>query len=410
MSASDIEPGRSWGKEISEVLNNSSFGIICLTRDNINAPWIHFEAGALSKTLHESLVCPYLLDLIPTDIKGPLAQFQATVATLSDTRALVGAINRALGTRARPEEQLSRVFDICWPNLRDKLTSVPSPSNGEDAPVRTDRDLLEEVLSLVRQGSTGVVQPEVAYQKPAQDEIAPALTRIIEASSAVERIQQRAQQQLDESDELKRNIRLAGIYRIYPERGEAFSAFLAFIAEEQSEIVIVGSSLRGLLQEEGKEYREIRELLKERRSDVRLRFLLTHPKVADLRAVQESRREMEIGSEVLCSVKILKNEWGLADECIKLYQGPPTCFGIKTDRAMLLNVYPYMKEAYASPCLIALKEGYVYSAFNSSHFNAWTSRFAQQIPPDINALEAQLPAFAKAVDVFLSSDRGGQLA
>lgn len=80
MSASDIHPGVKGLPEISEVLNNSNLGIICLTRENITAPWILFEAGALSKTLRESLVCPYLLDLVPTDVKGPLAQFQAVVA------------------------------------------------------------------------------------------------------------------------------------------------------------------------------------------------------------------------------------------------------------------------------------------------------------------------------------------
>jgi hypothetical protein len=65
ISSEDIYKGSRWLLEISNELNASKAGIICLTQDNINSPWINFEAGALSKTLGNSYVCPYLFNLNP---------------------------------------------------------------------------------------------------------------------------------------------------------------------------------------------------------------------------------------------------------------------------------------------------------------------------------------------------------
>lgn len=53
MSRHDIKAGERWDKELSGELNDSKFGIICLTSDNYDAPWILFEAGALSKTIDD---------------------------------------------------------------------------------------------------------------------------------------------------------------------------------------------------------------------------------------------------------------------------------------------------------------------------------------------------------------------
>ena len=52
-SQEDIEKGERWNDKIATELQDSKFGIVCLTSENVNAPWIHFEAGALSKIFGE---------------------------------------------------------------------------------------------------------------------------------------------------------------------------------------------------------------------------------------------------------------------------------------------------------------------------------------------------------------------
>lgn len=61
VSSEDIRKGNRWLLDISKELATTRFGIICLTPDNLTAPWILFEAGALSKSLKDSQVCTLLL-------------------------------------------------------------------------------------------------------------------------------------------------------------------------------------------------------------------------------------------------------------------------------------------------------------------------------------------------------------
>src|SRR5699024_5920162 len=76
-TSDDLSKGSRWSSEIRGELESSDFGIIFLTPENVQSPWILFEAGALSK-LEKSRVAPLLIGLEPTDISGPLAQLQLT--------------------------------------------------------------------------------------------------------------------------------------------------------------------------------------------------------------------------------------------------------------------------------------------------------------------------------------------
>ena len=49
VSSQDIDKGARWTTDIAKELHESAYGILCITRENIEAPWINFEAGALSK-------------------------------------------------------------------------------------------------------------------------------------------------------------------------------------------------------------------------------------------------------------------------------------------------------------------------------------------------------------------------
>ncbi|EMM7467636.1 TIR domain-containing protein [Klebsiella pneumoniae] len=42
VSSEDIDKGTRWSSDIATELDKSSYGIICLTKQNIHAPWINF--------------------------------------------------------------------------------------------------------------------------------------------------------------------------------------------------------------------------------------------------------------------------------------------------------------------------------------------------------------------------------
>lgn len=147
----DIEKGSRWAKEISGELAASQLGIICLTQDNQHSPWILFEAGALSKNLEESKVCPILFNFNTTELKGPLASFQATKFTKEDIKKLLESINNSCNETKLEEKSLDETFEMWWPQLEGKIKEILAQFKSATKPQkRSDSDILEEILELTR--------------------------------------------------------------------------------------------------------------------------------------------------------------------------------------------------------------------------------------------------------------------
>lgn len=125
-SDSDIEPGARWGLKLADQLDSTSYGIVCVTQEALQSPWVLFEAGALSKSVSGARVCPYLIDARREELPAPLSQFQARDATQSDTWDMLQSINRSMGDDALGESRLQRYFDTFWPPLDTELQLVNS--------------------------------------------------------------------------------------------------------------------------------------------------------------------------------------------------------------------------------------------------------------------------------------------
>lgn len=162
-SPEDIEKGAKWSSEISKELETSNIGVICLTRDNTEKPWILFEAGALSKSLERSRVCTLLFDVDPADVKGPLTSFQATRFMKEDFKRLVSAINSAAGDSRLETPVLESVFEMWWPKLEEEVSAIlKSSDNVAKKERRSDRDILEELLELSRLNATRPGRPRMS--------------------------------------------------------------------------------------------------------------------------------------------------------------------------------------------------------------------------------------------------------
>jgi hypothetical protein len=149
VTSKDLDKGTVWTTEIMANLSEADLGIVCLTADNLNAPWILFESGALAKAVtNRQRVCTYLLDLRPTDLAPPLSMFQATQANESDTHRMVETINAALGQTALSPEILAKSFPRNWPALASELARVPKATSEPSS--RSDADKLDEILQVVR--------------------------------------------------------------------------------------------------------------------------------------------------------------------------------------------------------------------------------------------------------------------
>lgn len=151
MSEEDIAKGAHWPSALGRELDQAKFGIICLTAENLQEPWILFEAGVLCKSFDQARVSPYLFGIENRDIRPPLSHFQATKAEKEESRKLLRSINEAVkdsGEKHLEESRLNTALDKWWPDLEEKLRRVPTST--AKVKKREDREILEEILALVR--------------------------------------------------------------------------------------------------------------------------------------------------------------------------------------------------------------------------------------------------------------------
>jgi hypothetical protein len=206
----------------------------------------------------------------------------------------------------------------------------------------------------------------------------------------------------DQLDLLK-SVKEAGLISVEKGRVLALKVFARDLDEEFREIMVVGSSLKGLLQQG--EVGEIAEKLRFKvEHGVRVWFLLSHPIVGDFRGSQENLAPTKIGSDIVASLKILRS-WHVDPACVRLYIGPPTCFAITTSRRMVINPYSYLGASYDSPCMILDCSGYLFEQFGALHFGAWDTGLAVQIhdfDDIIERCEAMLGSYASDVSSLVS--------
>lgn len=151
MSSKDIDRGALWFTEITDQLANTNIGIVCLTKENKNKPWILFESGALAKGLSSNRVCTFLVDLSVTDLENPLSQFNHTFPTRDSVWELVRTINLTLKENSLKESILSKVFETYWPQFeKDFKDIIDRTPEFEIKEQRNDNDILLDVLSTVR--------------------------------------------------------------------------------------------------------------------------------------------------------------------------------------------------------------------------------------------------------------------
>lgn len=150
-SPDDIEKGSLWFNDIGDGLSSNNFGVLCLTAENITAPWILFEAGALYKGLTQSRVCPILIaGLTPADVRPPFSHFNLTMMNEVDMLRLMQTINRH--TEAPIEEdRLVKTFSLWWPQLWTNYGKIIADVPATALNPRKTEDILEEVLDGVRQ-------------------------------------------------------------------------------------------------------------------------------------------------------------------------------------------------------------------------------------------------------------------
>jgi hypothetical protein len=137
--SSQLEKGISWFPRIVSELEGSNIGIICLTPENLHSIWLHFEAGALAKSISPpevstgagSNVAPssprlytYLHQVKPGQLTGPLAAYQSTTTVREDTERLMASLASHITS---DQNQWRENFKAQWPDLEQTLRNLQIP-------------------------------------------------------------------------------------------------------------------------------------------------------------------------------------------------------------------------------------------------------------------------------------------
>jgi hypothetical protein len=171
VSAEDIDKGTRWAADISKELDDSLYGIICLTKNNISAPWINFEAGALSKKVDKSKLSPFLFKIKPSEVTGPILQFQHTRSDdKEDILKLLSSINKQGDFLT--SERLANSFEQWWPTLSSELSKIEEPETetkeatkaskgSSNIEIQNISHIVESLLDLSRTNHQLLRNPEV---------------------------------------------------------------------------------------------------------------------------------------------------------------------------------------------------------------------------------------------------------
>lgn len=153
MSSDTLVAGERWQGGLSKTLEQSDFGIACLTPKSYHADWILFECGALAKKVDIARVVPVLCDVTGQMMSNhPLTMFNYVVLDEQGMKKLVESINANLPEHRLSKEKLEAAFKMWWPVFRDEHLKKVHTAKDEGT-LRKAFDIeasMEEVLSILR--------------------------------------------------------------------------------------------------------------------------------------------------------------------------------------------------------------------------------------------------------------------
>ena len=121
----DIPSGEEWYRKIHIELQKSAMGIMCITKENVKAPWLYFEAGALVG--NNVKIVPLLVNCDQNSLKNsPITANQSVQLYRQDKfRKMLFDIRKEFELfQDRSNKMLSAAFDNSYVQLKEKLKPV----------------------------------------------------------------------------------------------------------------------------------------------------------------------------------------------------------------------------------------------------------------------------------------------
>ncbi len=145
-----------WHSTIKKELIQADCAIIILTRTNIDAPWINFEAGGIAvSSKDERRTIPLLIDVDFADIKSPLKHYQSIVISKPGIKKLIEDV-KALGNYSSPSH-IQDSIDRLYFELASNLESITS--NIEELYIHDNFNIFSQHIKGIKRGKVFVGVP-----------------------------------------------------------------------------------------------------------------------------------------------------------------------------------------------------------------------------------------------------------
>lgn len=181
VSSESIEAGSVWFDVIMGELEETGYGIVCVTKSNLTKPWLLFEAGAMAAKFKQEGVVPLLVDASNADLSdSPLKNFNSV--DLEKEKIL--GIHQLINTRMAKDKngnlsdaRLVEYFENNWPAFKAGIDAIKIPKDqSEPASLPTENsssdETLDEILGLVREIARSTrsrpIKPELLEDSPTQ--------------------------------------------------------------------------------------------------------------------------------------------------------------------------------------------------------------------------------------------------
>jgi uncharacterized protein YjbI with pentapeptide repeats len=156
VTSQSIRKGARWLEEISKELEAANFGLVCLTKDNLESPWIMFEAGAISKNIKDSKFSCLLFDgLKQEEVEKPLSFLQNTEFSKEEYQKLMFSINDSLKDNKISGPLLTKSFEKWWPELESKIKNIIN-EHRQLPPPNVKAYNTSNAMALLKDGHPGV--------------------------------------------------------------------------------------------------------------------------------------------------------------------------------------------------------------------------------------------------------------
>ncbi len=123
--SSDIPSGTDWWPKLRQSLEDPTTGVVFLTPENRENPWLNFEAGALANSPAGKVMPILCFGLEETSLGPPMSAFQARRCDRDGIERLLCDLNEAVEReRRRDKAHVEKQVKAFWKDFEEALEAA----------------------------------------------------------------------------------------------------------------------------------------------------------------------------------------------------------------------------------------------------------------------------------------------